>query len=116
MKMRHAISATLALSTLLMAGDASAIMRIETRSQSCAAIKQALNREGAAILRYKSKNNTGITLYDRYVSNRASCTFGEVTQRATVPARDTPSCPVLKCYRPDYEDDLLRIRPRFGRN
>ncbi|WP_245415142.1 hypothetical protein [Hoeflea marina] len=114
--MRHALSAALALSTLVMAGQASAISRIETLGQSCGAIKQTLAREGAAILRHPSPRNSSITLYDRYVSNRGSCTFGEVTQRASVPASDTASCPVLKCYRPDYDDDIMRIRPRFGRD
>ena len=116
MKTTIAIAATLTLSSLLMAGNAQAISRVDTLGKSCAAIKQTLAREGAAILRYPSKRDPSITLYDRYVSNRGACTFGEVTQRATVPARDTASCPVLKCYRPDYDDNMLRIRPRFGRD
>ena len=114
MKMRHAISATLALSALVAASDASAITRIETRGQSCGAIQRTLNLEGAAILRYRSKNKTGLPIYDRYVANRSACTFGEVTERATVPTRDTARCPVLKCYRPDYDDNRLLMRPRFG--
>lgn len=91
--------------TLTLAGPASAISRIQTTGQSCAAIKQMLANEGAAILRYPSRRTPGITLYDRYVANANSCLQGEVMQRASVPAKDTNSCPVLRCFRPDYDDN-----------
>lgn len=95
---------------ILMPLPAQAISRVETTGRTCGQVKALLDNEGAAILRYPSKRNKGMVLYDRYVANRHSCVMGEVTQRATVPTSDTGACPVLKCYRPDYDDEF-RIRP-----
>ncbi|EDQ33993.2 hypothetical protein HPDFL43_06050 [Hoeflea phototrophica DFL-43] len=105
MQRRLGIALFSVVATVALAGPASAISRIQTTGQSCAAIKQVLANEGAAILRYPSKRTPGITLYDRYVANANSCLQGEVTQRATVPAKDTNSCAVLRCFRPDYDDN-----------
>lgn len=96
--------------SILLPIPAQAISRVETMGRTCGQVKALLQNEGAAILRYPSKRNTGIVLYDRYVANRHSCVMGEITERASVPTSDTGSCPVLKCYRPDYDDDF-RIRP-----
>ena len=105
------IAVAAALPLLAMSSPASAISRVQTTGKTCAAIGQILSREGAAILRYPSKRTPGITLYDRYVANANSCLQGEITQRATVPTRDTNSCAVLKCYRPDYgNDEIFRRR------
>lgn len=98
------------LVSVLLPIEAQAISRVETMGRTCGQVKALLENEGAAILRYPSKRNTGMMLYDRYVANRHACLMGEITQRATVPTRDTGSCPVLKCHRPDYDDEF-RIRP-----
>jgi|GEM_PF-2918691 hypothetical protein len=96
---------------VLLPAEALAISRIETMRATCGEVKSRIDREGAVILRYPSRRSPGHVLYDRYVADRHSCVMGEVTERAFVPTRDTPSCPVLKCFRPDY-DDFFNLRPR----
>ncbi|MEM5473260.1 hypothetical protein WNZ14_16135 [Hoeflea sp. AS60] len=102
------LAATLAASI----SPANAISRIETTKTDCSAIRATLMREGAAILRYKSKR--GLPLYDRYVSSSLMCQSPSVGAWARVPARDTNSCRVIRCDphgRDDDENGLLNFRP-----
>ena len=92
---------------LLTVSQAQAISRVNTTNKSCQAVRDQVAREGAVILRHPAKRTRGITLYDRYVANARYCTFDEITQRAYVPTRDNANCPVLKCVRPDPQDDFL---------
>lgn len=98
--------AALAIAVLTVS-QAHAISRVNTTTKSCQAIQDQVSREGAVILRYPAKRTPGMTLYDRYVASARYCSFDEVTERTYVPARDAASCPVLKCVRPDPEDDFL---------
>lgn len=89
---------------------ASAISRVETTRTDCAAIRATLIKEGAAILRYTSKN--GLPIYDRYVSSSLMCQSPEIGVWASVPARDTSSCRVIACdANASDDDDLVRFRP-----
>ncbi|AKI01038.1 hypothetical protein IMCC20628_02339 [Hoeflea sp. IMCC20628] len=88
---------------------AHAISRIETTKTDCHAIRGALIREGAAILRHTSKN--GLPIYDRYVSSSLMCQSPEIGVWASVPARDTKSCRVIACDANASDDDLIRFRP-----
>lgn len=88
------------LSTLLLAGEASAISRYQTTSMSCARVQAAVNAEGQAILRYPAPDNPSLVLYDRYVRDSTQCSSR--SQRAelqSVPAADTARCKVRKCVR-----------------
>jgi hypothetical protein len=87
-----------ALTLAIAATPALAISRYNTTQMQCAAIQSKLAREGAAILRYPSKNVAGLTLYDRYVRDSGYCDYPrEYAKRVTVPARDTSACPVRLC-------------------
>jgi len=89
---------------------ANAISRIETTKTQCSAIRGALVREGAAILRHTSKR--GLPIYDRYVSSSLLCPGNSVGVWASVPARDTNACRVIACDANASDDDgLLRSRP-----
>ncbi|MBC7284544.1 MAG: hypothetical protein H5U12_24370 [Hoeflea sp.] len=91
-------------------GPANAISRIETTKTQCSAIRAALVREGAAILRYTSKK--GLPIYDRYVSSSLLCPGNSVGVWASVPARDTNSCRVIACdANASDDDDFFRARP-----
>ncbi|WP_422373458.1 hypothetical protein [Hoeflea sp.] len=107
---------SIAAAALLAAGvaagtaPASAISRIETTRTDYSAIRTALVREGAAILRHTSKR--GLPIYDRYVSSSLQCPGNSVGVWASVPARDTKSCRVIACdANRNYDDDLFRTRP-----
>ncbi|MCC2609320.1 hypothetical protein [Neorhizobium petrolearium] len=90
---------------LLPVEPAFAISRYNSTGMSCAAVQRVIRREGAVILRYPSRNVRGMTLYDRYVVDSSFCDGREFADRATVPAADTPRCPVRACKpRPDRED------------
>jgi hypothetical protein len=97
--------ATLALLgvSLLTGTQAQAISRYTSTGMSCAAVQDAISREGAAILRYPGR--TGITLYDRYVASGRLCASGEFAKASTVPTSDLNNCPVRHCERrPDPDD------------
>lgn len=102
--------ALIALVALAAASPASAISRYNTPGMACESIRDALRREGAAILRYPSARKPDLTLYDRYVSGGRQCGFDEFADRAYVPARDNPRCPVLRCSPLPEPDDPLRMR------
>lgn len=93
---------TLAI-VMLGAGQAQAISRYQTTRMSCAEVQSVVNREGAVILRWQSRNTPGLPLYGRYVSDRRFCESGEVTDFESVPTADDPGCTVKQCIRPDND-------------
>ncbi|SOE17316.1 hypothetical protein SAMN05877838_2214 [Hoeflea halophila] len=105
------LPATLIAAFVATASPAGAISRVETTQHDCSAIRGTLIREGAAILRYKSKR--GLPLHDRYVSSSLLCESPSVGAWARVPARDTKSCRVIRCDPHGADDDngLLDFRP-----
>lgn len=88
------VAAALLLS--LLASNAQAIERYMSTSMTCAAVKAAINQQGAVILQHRSKR-TGVLLYDRYVKNRLFCPGGQTTDRAYIPTSDLSACPVNRC-------------------
>ncbi len=79
------------------ASPAAAVSRYNSQSLTCAEARQRVIDEGAVILRYPSTRVRGMTLYDRYVTRNAQCDDNEYAERAYVPTRDEPQCPVLSC-------------------
>jgi len=111
-KIATALPAVALLGTLIAAasGPANAISRIETTSTECSAIRGALAREGAAILRHTSKR--GLPIHDRYVSSSLLCPGNSVGVWASVPARDTNACRVIACDANASDDNnFFRGRP-----
>ncbi len=74
-----------------------AISRHNSQSLSCDSIHAIINAEGAAIMRYQSTRNPGLTLFDRYVRNGAFCDTEKYPVAATIPAADTNRCVVYRC-------------------
>lgn len=103
----------IALTILAAAGPALAIGRYNSTGMTCEAARATLRSEGAAIFRYPSTRPTGMTLYDRYVDDSARCSSDEYAERAYIPTRDNPRCPVLSCE-PIYnlEGNFPLIVPR----
>jgi len=91
--MRYVLAAVLLAATAL---PASAISRYNTQSMACDNVQMRVQREGAAILRYKS-SRTNMTLYDRYVAHDGYCDADEYARLEVVPAADTDRCRVLRC-------------------
>lgn len=98
----------LVLVLVLMAADANAISRYNSPSMSCAQVQAAIRNQGAVILRYSSQRDPSLPLYDRYVLHDGYCEYGEYAKYASVPTRDTPSCPVYRCEQRTYDDDRFR--------
>lgn len=97
----------------LVAAEAGAISRYDPTRMSCDRVQALVTREGAVILRYRSKHNPTLPLYDRYVASARFCDMGEVRSRAYVPSADTSSCPVFKCKRPDNDRRFRRMITPF---
>lgn len=87
----------LALCIVSVATPALAIKRYNVQAMSCAAIQQAVNRDGDAILRWQSPRNPSLPIYDRYVRNALFCSPNEFAKRAFVPSKDRPHCAVRTC-------------------
>ena len=88
-----------ALAVIVASSEAYAISRYQTTGMSCGQVRAALQREGAAILRWQSKRVAGVPLYNRYVANSRFCAMDERAVIATVPTRDDDACWVRKCER-----------------
>jgi hypothetical protein len=106
---------------VLCAAPANAATRVETMNNSCATVQRTLIQNGAAILRYPSKRNPSLTLYDRYVGDSRFCASTERGVWASVPAKDTQSCRVIACKRfepdaffPFNRNDGLYLRLRLS--
>ncbi len=97
-----AVLCGLVVSLALFPADAQAINRYTSTSMTCSGVTAAINRDGAAIMRYTSKS--GAPLYDRYVKNRKFCKPEETTQRAYIPTSDLPACSVNRCKQIEFFD------------
>jgi hypothetical protein len=75
--------------------DASAIVRYMVQGMTCAEVKEAVERDGAAILYRQGKS--GVALYDKYVKNESFCATGYATAQQRITAADTDDCRVTKC-------------------
>lgn len=89
----------LALSVALVPLEAWAIVRYMVQDMTCAEVKNALERDGVAVL-YRQTGRSGVPLYDRYVANQSFCQAGQETLAQSVPTADTNSCRVSKCIDP----------------
>ncbi len=88
----------LTLTALAMSATAAnAISRHNSTSLSCDRVHAIIDAEGAAIMRYQSRRNPGLTLYDRFVSNGAYCDTEKYPITVTIPAADTERCVVYRC-------------------
>lgn len=96
-------SVLLALCVVSVSFPALAINRYNVQSMSCAAVQQAVDRDGAAILRWQSPRNPSLTIYDRYVRNSLFCDKGQYPKRAYVPTSNTSQCQVSKCVDSTYD-------------
>ena len=76
--------------------QAQAISRLSSTGLTCAQIQSTIAREGAVILRYKSRRS-GATLYNRYVAHPRFCESAKRALFETVPSRDKRACPVRVC-------------------
>ena len=97
-------AASIALCLSLFALDAQAVSRNTSTSMNCADIKAALQREGAAILQWRSTRNPSLPLYGRFVANRRYCQPEQVAETTFVPSRDAKSCLVRKCVNVDFSE------------
>lgn len=103
----------LAILMIAAASPALAISRYNVPGMTCEAARQAIRSEGAVILRYPSTRVSKMTLYDRYVRNSDYCDDNEYAERAYVPTRDNPRCPVLACEPKSNLDGMMFI-PRLS--
>lgn len=92
MKERLALAVVAALAPV----EAGAIVRYMVQDMTCAEVREAVGRDGVAIL-YRRAGAAGVPLYDRYVANRSFCQAGQDAIVDSVPTADTPSCRVSKC-------------------
>lgn len=76
------------LSAALLSAASAQAQRLDTTRMSCDQARATVARAGAVVL------NSGPHIYDRYVSDRRFCSFGDVTELAFAPTRDTAMCPV----------------------
>ena len=100
----------LAMALVMFAADAHAISRYTSTSMSCAKVQATIQREGAVIMRYTSKNTPGLPLYGRYVADGRYCDSSEAALPKWIPASDTAQCPVYECKPVDFDDDDLFFR------
>ncbi|PSJ60522.1 hypothetical protein [Kumtagia ephedrae] len=103
-------SVLLALGLALVAGEAYAISRYNSAGMSCAEVKAVIQRDGAAIVRYRSAR-TGAQLYGRYVRDSRFCATSELPQIVYITSADSRQCLVRECRYYDPDDEFLL----FGR-
>ncbi|MDQ6436462.1 hypothetical protein RB623_20630 [Mesorhizobium sp. LHD-90] len=89
----------------LAAGDAFAISRYNSMGMSCAEAQARIDREGAVIMRYRSRS--GVPLYGRYVSDGRFCEASTRPEFRSIPTADTRYCDVLECEYYDLDDDVF---------
>ena len=92
-------TAALMIAAVMISTSALAQNRPSTRAMTCRQAAALVHMHGAIGL------GTGGHTYDRFVRDRSFCQITEYTERALVPTRDTPACPVgYRCYEPGRGD------------
>ncbi|MCG8407064.1 MAG: hypothetical protein MI923_17855 [Phycisphaerales bacterium] len=99
-------SVLLALCIVSISFPALAISRYNVQTMTCAAVQQAVDRDGAAILRWQSARSPSLPIYDRYVRNTLFCDRGTYPERAYVPTSDTSQCPVHRCVDASFDQSF----------
>ncbi|MEX3009537.1 hypothetical protein [Hoeflea sp. TYP-13] len=87
------------LPAILIAAPAGAAKMYNIDNMTCGQVQSILKREGAAQLRYTSRNNPSLPIYNRYVSGSTHCSSRSIANLATVPTRDNAKCTVRICRR-----------------
>lgn len=82
----------------LIASDALAVSRYDITQMSCAEVQARIEREGTAVLSYRSWRVIGLPIYDRFALSQQFCPEGTIAAPAGVPTADQKYCPVLKCF------------------
>ena|SRR5207248_1815680 len=82
----------------VMVEGAAAEARPDANRMTCPAAHALVMKHGAIVL------GTGSSLFDRYVSSRAHCTSGDLTEPAFVPTADNRQCWVGYTCRQRYGD------------
>jgi hypothetical protein len=90
------LTVTMLAAALLCTGSAVAVAQeATTTGMTCAAAKEVVTRQGAAVLR------TSPSTYNRYVTSRAHCMATELLEPAFVPTSDVRQCFVgYRCQEP----------------
>lgn len=87
----------------LPAFQAQAISRYDTMNMSCAQVQSTIDREGAAVLRYRSLRDPSVLRYDRFVRDRQYCKHNERAETTMVPTADRRACAVRECRAVELE-------------
>ena len=93
-----------ALAIAACAAPAIAQGRPDARAMTCAQVQSLIDQSGGVVL------TTGQHTYDRYVAGRRFCQMNEITRPASILARDTDRCPVLRCEAYSRDDIWDRNR------
>lgn len=94
----------IASALVLAALPAHAVSRYNSQGMSCDTARSRIADEGAVILRYKSKNNPSLTLFDRYVAGDQYCAAGQYAKFSPVPTSDNASCMLALCADAMHDD------------
>ena len=79
-----------------------AISRYNANSLSCQQLNVRIAREGAAIIRYRSRYQSGLRLFDRFVRNGSFCQPDEIAKRKTIPTAGGRMCSLRYCKSKEY--------------
>lgn len=71
-------------------------------SMTCAELRQVVEREGAAVMRWTSPQNPGAPRLLRVVRSTTQCDRPDAATEIYIPASDTPQCQVFECRQPNY--------------
>lgn len=104
--MRAAVATALTLAGLAIT-PASAINRYNADQLACAEIRAIIRDDGAAIMRYRSKRDPSLVLYDRYVRDRFFCAWREDVETAWIPSQDKAQCRVWRCAPARWREDMF---------
>lgn len=102
--------ALLAFCLSLLTFEAQAISRYDTMNMNCGQVQSAIDREGAAVLRYRSLRDPSVLRFDRFVRDRQYCKHNERAETTMVPTADRRACAVRECrvVEPERFPRLLR--------
>lgn len=90
---------------ILTLSNALAGERIVAMNMTCSAIKSIIERDGSAIVLYRSRSIPGLTLVDRFVSAANFCESAKRAPPKSIRTRDDANCAIPVCR--EQVDDVF---------
>lgn len=87
----------LVTATVMICSNAMAMSAYDSKSLTCSAVHDKIAQERSVVFRYPSRQQSGVMMYNRSVSNPIACLGQGAMATVNIPTSDNPACKIKTC-------------------